>query len=38
MEGEKLERREKDFWESERETRGRESGSARRYNLFVSMY
>jgi len=33
MDGEKLERRERDFWESEKETRGRESGCAGRHNV-----
>jgi len=31
MDGEKLERRERDFWESEREARGRESRGTGRH-------
>jgi len=31
MDGEKLKRKERDFWESEREARERESGGARHH-------
>jgi len=35
MEGEKLERKERDFWESERETQGRESEGAEYHSYYV---
>jgi len=36
MDGEKLERKERDFWESKRETRERKSESAGRHNKWVN--
>jgi len=35
MEGEKLERRERGFWESEKEIRKRESKGAGRPNMYI---